>query len=71
MFGIKTQTTPVGIGVLGFIKKGLEKHPEKSLRQSAALLGTASIFRKVLFLFCSCARGPWFGPGPSEEKQEL
>ena len=55
MWGMKTEIIPVVIGVLGLIKKGLEKHMEKipgainiNELQNITLLGTAHILRKVL-----------------------
>ena len=55
MWGMKTETIPVGIGALGLNKKGLQKHTEKipgainiNELQKITLLGTAHILRKVL-----------------------
>ena len=55
MWGIKAEITPVVIGALGFIKKGMEKYTEKipgainiNELQKITLLGTAHIPRKVL-----------------------
>ena len=56
MWGMKTETIPVVIGVLGLIKKGLQKHTEKipgainisELQKKKTLLETGHILREVL-----------------------
>ena len=55
MWGLKTIRTPVVIGALGVVKKGIEENIEKipekiniTELQKIALLGSSHIFRKVL-----------------------